>query len=380
MVSDKIVAESKTSKVTKYLEVAARQMGPGGRFPSMQELALQLGVSVMTMNRALSELEARGLVIRRQGAGTFVTDKIAPATVAVVYDRDVFAPGSSPFGSLLLHHLEHLTAARGQQLELFLSGREPTSANPGEAVWVPDGLVEGLQQNRFRGLIFAGESRPRALPWLLEQEAPVVTLSYAPIAPLRVALHHAHGVGLGTAALLGEGSRRPALLIPAGVGIGPAPGKKTFPELTAFTQALQASGLTFQPDQIWQLGHLSALPPETPGDNNWQQGYAAAHTMFKQAASPDGVIILDDMMTRGALAAWDEMGLLPGREFPVASHCNRGSTVLLGWEDRLHRMEFDPGQISAALLDLMPNPGQPARPRVSWIKPSWIPPGRLSAA
>ncbi len=47
---------------------------PHHRVPSESELVTQLGFSRMTINRALRELTAEGLLIRMQGVGTFVAE------------------------------------------------------------------------------------------------------------------------------------------------------------------------------------------------------------------------------------------------------------------------------------------------------------------
>jgi GntR family transcriptional regulator, histidine utilization repressor len=44
---------------------------PGEKMPSEPDLAGQFGLARMTVNRALKELQAEGLIERRQGAGTF---------------------------------------------------------------------------------------------------------------------------------------------------------------------------------------------------------------------------------------------------------------------------------------------------------------------
>ena len=52
--------------------IADRALAPGDLRPSYTELADQAGVSLITVRRALDELERAGLVRRHQGLGTFV--------------------------------------------------------------------------------------------------------------------------------------------------------------------------------------------------------------------------------------------------------------------------------------------------------------------
>ncbi|HET7866738.1 MAG TPA: histidine utilization repressor [Burkholderiaceae bacterium] len=52
-------------------QLAAGRFPPGALMPSEAELVAQFGVSRMTVNRALRELQAEGLVDRVQGVGTF---------------------------------------------------------------------------------------------------------------------------------------------------------------------------------------------------------------------------------------------------------------------------------------------------------------------
>jgi GntR family transcriptional repressor for pyruvate dehydrogenase complex len=49
---------------------------PGERLPSERELAVRLGVSRATLREAVGKLVERGLLIRRQGAGTYVCEQI----------------------------------------------------------------------------------------------------------------------------------------------------------------------------------------------------------------------------------------------------------------------------------------------------------------
>ena len=51
---------------------------PGGRIPGERDLAAELRVSQMTMNRALMELEKQGWILREHGKGTFVPENFCP--------------------------------------------------------------------------------------------------------------------------------------------------------------------------------------------------------------------------------------------------------------------------------------------------------------
>lgn len=53
------------------------RLAPGARIPSARQLALDWGVARNTVDDALSELHAAGLLVRRVGAGTFVAQGIA---------------------------------------------------------------------------------------------------------------------------------------------------------------------------------------------------------------------------------------------------------------------------------------------------------------
>lgn len=48
---------------------------PGSHFPTVRELAAEAGVNPNTMQRAMAQLEAEGLVITNRTAGRTVTDR-----------------------------------------------------------------------------------------------------------------------------------------------------------------------------------------------------------------------------------------------------------------------------------------------------------------
>jgi len=58
--------------------VAGGMLKPGQLLPSVRELAGKLAINPNTVSRAYGILESEGLLIRRQGTGTFVSQITAP--------------------------------------------------------------------------------------------------------------------------------------------------------------------------------------------------------------------------------------------------------------------------------------------------------------
>ena len=61
----------------KYL-VASGRLGAGDELPPVRALAQQLLINPNTVARAYRELETAGLVFKRQGAGTYISDSGSP--------------------------------------------------------------------------------------------------------------------------------------------------------------------------------------------------------------------------------------------------------------------------------------------------------------
>ena len=62
-------------------EVMLGRLGPGDQLPTLREVVDALAINPNTVVKAYTELEHEGLVVRRQGMGTFVA--AAPPTAAL---------------------------------------------------------------------------------------------------------------------------------------------------------------------------------------------------------------------------------------------------------------------------------------------------------
>lgn len=67
--------ESPYQRLQRELGAVINSAEPGTKLPTEPDLAAQMGVSRSTLREAMRSFEAQGLLIRRQGAGTFVVGK-----------------------------------------------------------------------------------------------------------------------------------------------------------------------------------------------------------------------------------------------------------------------------------------------------------------
>ena len=60
--------------------IRSGQLPPGARLPSVRELSRNALVSLITIRRAYAELDQAGLIVRKQGQGTFVAEQVEAAS------------------------------------------------------------------------------------------------------------------------------------------------------------------------------------------------------------------------------------------------------------------------------------------------------------
>ncbi len=124
--------------------IRARHYTPGQRLPAEGALARELGVSRATLRTALAKLAAEGLIIRRQGDGTFVNARLAEV--------------NANLGGIL--DFTRLIAASGHQpaIQTLSVGPRPPTENEAGALNLASGeSVVGLVR------LFLADERPLVL-------------------------------------------------------------------------------------------------------------------------------------------------------------------------------------------------------------------------
>ncbi|MFW6039392.1 MAG: GntR family transcriptional regulator [bacterium] len=200
-----IPPRSKLAEVCQQLAVLARQKRPGDRLPTVQALCERFDASWGTLDRALTELERRGVLERQHGRGIFVAAEMGHATLGVLLGIDVGAGELSPYYRLVLDAARAEAERRGQEIRFYVSwsGRQDRAS-----------LLQQLQLDVEAGLVHAlvlVGTGTLELPWASEHGVPVVSLSMVSAGP-RVVIDAPEIVRTGMQALVATGCRRLALL------------------------------------------------------------------------------------------------------------------------------------------------------------------------
>src|SRR5213080_965654 len=118
------VTAPKQSEARSRVLDLIEQLSVGQAIPSERQLSVDLGVSRLTVRAALDDLVRDGLLVRRRGSGTFVSEpKIAQELTMTSFTEDMRRRGMEP-GS---RTIEFRTAPAGAWLGriLHVSPSEP---------------------------------------------------------------------------------------------------------------------------------------------------------------------------------------------------------------------------------------------------------------
>lgn len=158
------LTEAKHVQVRSQLVRAVERMPAGAALAPERDLAASLGVARMTLRKALDSLVAEGLVVRRQGQGTFVAPTGVPQRLAArSFTEDMRSRGMRP-GSVTLEagvRLAGVVTAACLDVapntrvlharRLRLADEEPMAI---EDLYVPRDLVPGLEGPDLEGTSF----------------------------------------------------------------------------------------------------------------------------------------------------------------------------------------------------------------------------------
>jgi DNA-binding LacI/PurR family transcriptional regulator len=178
--------QSKHREISTVLlsEIAAGKYAASGRLPSEVQLVKRFGVSRPTVARALRDLQAQGLIVRRAGSGTYVKEQAPPGPPPPARQLALMIPGfrSTEIFELICGELANL--ARAHDYTLVWGGAPGSDDQADETEQRALELCEQLIERRVAGVLFApfelrhqGDAANRAIAARFEEAGvPVVLL------------------------------------------------------------------------------------------------------------------------------------------------------------------------------------------------------------
>ncbi len=336
-------ADTKVRELYKHLRALALEMGPGAQLPPVRVLCERLGTTRVTLREALALLEAEHFIYTKDRQGIFVSPRIHQKVIHILFTSYGFAAPASPFWSMLWMQLEQEAQVRATfKNETCLFHLAKPTTDP--LYSVPETIETMFQTERVDGVLSIGfHSVGKGV--LGTSDLPCVT--FAGKGACTVGFDPYDFARLATEALVRQQCQR----------IGwwafnmPFYSLEQMEDVQIFRQLLQDYKKPLYPELI----RIPRLLPSQTMLSLQEQGYLLAKDVFEGPARsrPDGVIIGNDMMTDGALVAFEELGIRVGRDLHVATHANVGSPILFGRTKQMTVIEHDPALVAQAMFSAL---------------------------
>jgi LacI family transcriptional regulator len=278
--------------------IVSGNMPVGVQIPPHKDLATEYGVSVITINKALSGLVSEGLLYSHVGRGTFVMVRpastsgiAAPTTIGFVL-RDL----SSPFFSLIAHGAQQRADALGVGL-LFASSSNRLDREEEQ--------IKRLRLLGVHGFIIVSMSRTfrlsEAIQALHDSDFPYTMVSWTAGDDVPfVGLDYAAAGQLAAQHLLSLGCRKFGYLIDR---VGSLNGEL---RMSRYRGTIEAAGFEIDPAFVFEHAFLGEW-------NDYKSGYAAGERVAQLASRPDAIYCFNDLGALGLEDALLDAGLrVPG--------------------------------------------------------------------
>jgi DNA-binding LacI/PurR family transcriptional regulator len=333
-----IKARNKRPEIVESLTRLARRLGPKTRLPRTRELSKALGVTLATLDQGLRQLEERGLIERRPRSGIFVSPRILQRAVGMVLGCDIFSTKDGAFYSILLDRCAKRAASQRERFSFFLDLPNQNQSESG--LLVHQDLVDALTAGKLDGLLVAAIFGKDQQEWLRSQNVPAVCFNFDG-SPGSVEVDMNEMIHMAAKELTKSGCRNLGLMAPVP------------PHAELFRRAAQDFGFSFEESWIFCGGGAGEYDSyESMGKDYARQLLERGKGASKRNL-PQGLIITDDIVARGACPCFAHRQIVIGRDLKIASHCNKGSLVLTEWEGALIRCQFDPEEIAEAMFSML---------------------------
>jgi hypothetical protein len=122
---------AKLDQAYAQLSHMAYNLGPDARMPTFANLCEQTRVSKATLDAALGQLEAQGIIMRRQGAGIFVSSQLKRSIALVCDPQFSLEPRLRGFWELIVREARLRVAGEPLRPRVFIFNSRNESATMG---------------------------------------------------------------------------------------------------------------------------------------------------------------------------------------------------------------------------------------------------------
>jgi DNA-binding LacI/PurR family transcriptional regulator len=286
--------------VPKYLQLANAirrdivrgRLKAGDKLPSVRELADYYDTTKVTVSQAMDQLAREDLIEQQQGRGSFVK-QTRSKTLAIVCGEQIADPNVTVYCSLLLAKAEKALSGTGWRCKSYVDVSGKESAEEFE---------RAVAARRFDGLIVYSQwVADNCLSQLAQMGIPYVG-AYPYQSMDRWVFFNSRQYALtGVVALTGMGARRIALI----AGEDPQGIQQEMEE--GFRQGLAA------PERPTDTKMIRVVPTTE------EDGFRAFNDLWSQPLHPDGIVITDELITKGVIRGLIARGVKVPEELHIAS-------------------------------------------------------------
>lgn len=275
-------------------EIVEGRLVAGDKIPATTQLATRFQVNSDTIQQSLKLLMKRGLVERAPGRGTYVRRGVSSKTVGIIFGKEIYLNPDRMFFSIYLDRLTKLLGKKGWNSKLF-----PTSEFAGYDKAFYD-MKSAVDSGEIRAVVeFCSNTLVRN--WV-EKECPV------PFSQHFLTVDYADFTLSGLNYLFNTGCRKISLLAHEVEG-----------NLPIYEKAVR----DFCLDKGIAENDIRIIPTNSYADD----GYQAIKDLYKQGENPDGLLVANDGVCRGALYALLELGVKIPDEIKLITYANQGIDI-----------------------------------------------------
>jgi len=277
-------------------EIESQGLAPGTRLPTEKELAKRFSVSLITVRGCVGEMVRDGLLVRRQGRGTFVASRKPKATQLIM----AIVPNISDY------YCARIIA--GIQSVMAQHGYEVIAASSNDHAQTERSLLDRAFARSVEGLILVTGRASFANGYLVNNRLyiPLVVVdSYHPnVEADFFYTNDVVGAHEATRHLIEAGYRR------IGHMMGPKGHFLAELRLHGYRRAMREAGIAVETNWIVEAGATA------------EAGYKALQTLLRQDLTIDAVFAYNDLAAAGAMRALAELGRRVPQDFGVAGYGN----------------------------------------------------------